>query len=79
MIETGYIHPQMAAAIAATEKVERFCNVLRAANRYAGLGTYRFNDIVGKNLLEGYDGWRTSPSSLLGKLRTSSVPIARAF
>ena len=50
----------MAAAIAATEKVERFCNVLRAANRYAGLGTYRFNDIVGKNLLEGYDGWRTS-------------------
>ena len=61
MIETGYIHPQMAAAIAATEKVERFCNVLRAANRYAGLGTYRFNDIVGKNLLEGYDGWRTSP------------------
>ena len=61
MIETGYIHPQMAAAIAATEKVERFCNVLRAANRYAGLGTYRFNDIVGRNLLEGYDGWRTSP------------------
>ena len=61
MIETGYIHPQMAAAIAATEKVERFCNVLRAANRYAGLGTYRFNEIVGRNLLEGYDGWRTSP------------------
>ena len=61
MIETGYIHPQMAAAIAATEKVERLCYVLRAANRYAGLGTYRFNDIVGRNLLEGYDGWRTSP------------------
>ena len=61
MIETGYIHPWMAAAIAATEKVERFCNVLRAANRYAGLGTYRFNDIAGRNLLEGFDGWRTSP------------------
>ena len=50
MIETGYIHPQMAAAIAATEKVERFCNVLRAANRYAGLGTYRFNDIVARGI-----------------------------
>ena len=59
MAETGYIHPQMAAAIAATEKVERFCNVLRAANRYSGLGSYRFNDIVGKNLLSGYDAWRT--------------------
>ena len=61
MAETGYIHPQMAAAIAATEKVERFCNVLRAANRYAGLGTYRFNEIVGRNLLDGYDDWRTPP------------------
>ena len=59
MSETGYIHPQMAAAIAATEKVERFCNVLRAANRYSGLGSYRFNDIVGRNLLAGYDAWRT--------------------
>ena len=59
MAETGYIHPQMAAAIAATEKVEIFCNVLRAANRYSGLGSYRFNDIVGRNLLSGYDAWRT--------------------
>ena len=59
MAETGYIHPQMAVATAATEKIERFCNVLRAANRYAGLGSYRFNDIVGRNLLGGYDAWRT--------------------
>ena len=50
---------RLAAAIAATEKVEIFCNVLRAANRYSGLGSYRFNDIVGKNLLSGYDAWRT--------------------
>ena len=54
MTETGYMHPQMAAAIAATEKVERVCNVLRAAN-------HRFNEIVGRNLLDGYDDWRTPP------------------
>ena len=85
IIETGYIHPQMAAAIAATEKVERFCNVLRAANRYAGLGTYDSMtswagicsmDTTAGELLRGR---MTIPSSLLGKLRTFSVPIARAF
>ena len=33
--------------------------MLRAANRYAGLGSYRFNDIGGRNLLGEYDAWRT--------------------
>ena len=32
-----------------------------AQRRYAGLGTYRFNDIVGRNLLDGHDGWRAPP------------------
>ena len=62
MTETGYIHPQMAAAIAATERLKGF----RAANRYAGLGSYRFNDIVGRNLLGGYDACMEDSSQSRG-------------
>ena len=67
MAETGYIHPQMAAAIAATEKVETFCNVLRAANRF--LVTMRGGLLSTQRII--LSSWPV-------RSRTFSVPIAQA-